>query len=167
MLRPDRSVFSADTLNQGCEAYVEYCYTTHADPQTRVGTKCGHELHIVQNSAVRHRNIAAILITLELVPCRLLAILFAVYAALMLFYSLTTFRALRTSPYHAFRTGEPCVACALCGVTCKLQILTASIRMHRQHDCANPGMLLPAYLQLPACMACCTAPRTGMRQPSC
>lgn len=55
---------------------------------------------------------------LELMHRRLLAILFAAYAALMLFYSLKTFRALRTSPYHAFRTGKFCAlsAYALCGI---------------------------------------------------
>jgi hypothetical protein len=71
-----------------------------------------------QNAAVQHGHApGGYLATFELLPCRLLAVFFALYAVLMIFYSLTTFRALRASPYHAFRTGELCLQCALCGVT--------------------------------------------------
>jgi uncharacterized protein YceK len=115
VLRPKRFLLSADVATQGCAAYVEHCYSTRDDPQTRAATKCAHRLHTGWSAAVRRvRAARGQPDHIESMPCRLLAILFAVYAALMLFYSLTTFRALRTSPYHAFRTGNMIARIQVC-----------------------------------------------------
>jgi hypothetical protein len=125
-----------------------------------VAAQVAHHSHsaVVQHSLTLPMDTAG---TRCLLCCRLLAVFFALYAVLMIVYSLTTFRALRAAPYHAFRTGELSFQCSLCGVTQNpCNVLTASpCDMHRQHDCADPGLLLPAPCMLDVLTASSTARR--------
>jgi hypothetical protein len=61
--------------------------------------------------------------TVRLLLFRLLAVFFAVYAVLMIFYSLTTFRALRNSPYHTFRTGKSCIQCLVSALSMRTAVI--------------------------------------------
>ena len=48
----ERSVCCTDTTDQGCDAYVEHCYSNADNPQTKTATKWAHQLHVALTAAV-------------------------------------------------------------------------------------------------------------------